>query len=289
MDRSALMGNIVDENLKITSGAGHPVRIGCLKKGVISNNSIIGGYHDQLKLHADVGSGGCPSAESLFFVVSDNIFINTRSAWSVSIAPQDAGSTEIVRDGVVERNLMRFSGPTHGWQGFMLTGTRIAARNNIVNLSGTADGSWGILVRDLGTSNSPVDTQIYNNTCYASDSGERVCVQVNVVAGSVTDTMIRNNLLYAPSANPKVPASCAGSNCVSSNNLLATTNPFLMSLPVVSADFQIASTSPAAKAGMSVPVLSDFGMRLRSLPPAVGAWDASGTALGVPGRPVLVP
>jgi hypothetical protein len=247
-ERMALMG------LRITEKSGsHNVRMPYATRSVLQHCYLQGSGSEQhvVKIHSgEWGSSGVTDARyGENIVVSDNIINGTNAGpWLMAIGPQSGRYDERIRNVIVERNQFRsvpeYGVALHVWASY------VSVRNNIFNLSGTSRGSTGAVTTRRGIEPAPEGNRFLNNTCYRGDAGsDTTCISVTSQA---SNSIVRNNLLYAPSASPRSVLSNDGVGTTASDNLNATSNPFMVSSPANAADFRLAAGSAAIDAGASV-------------------------------------
>jgi len=264
--RFALMGNVLSDS----TGAEHILRTPYIVKAVISHNDMSNpaAAKHVVKLHALL-YGVSPTGFSEQVVMSDNKFTGGAGAdWTVTVGPQDQFRNEKVRDIIVERNW--FAPHPSQRVALMLWAQDVTVRNNIFNLTGAVEQN-GMVVERRGTEPAPANVHAYNNTFYSGSSGG--FRPITFVLG--TGMAAKNNLGYAPLSTSRDMVS--GSAIIESNTTNAgilVSPGFVGATPVAPADFVLGAGSPAANAGATVPVFSDF---FRNDRPQGGAIDLGAT------------
>lgn len=177
-------GNNADSSAGANSS--HTVRIEGSTKFVLTNNSDTGTTAGKATSVITV------RGNTQYGEVADNI----ESDYGFTVLPQNKSTSELMRDVVVERNLLLNSGIAN-------RGTLITYRNNI--LKGKSGGSGYITTSyanpDVPTNTTPWGNEFYNNTIY-SDTTSNVNNAfwfLNSLTSSCTATVM-NNLAYFPSA-----------------------------------------------------------------------------------------
>jgi hypothetical protein len=257
--RMAILGNRIE---RVVERAEHGLRIWNASKTVISENIIrdpMPSKHS-LKLHAW-------GAVTQYVIVAGNRFRGDQ--WPVSIGPQDSISNELVREVIVERNLIEPYSRTA--LGFQIAAQDVTLRNNVGDLTGTsADQLIGVGQR--GIEPPPDRVKIYQNSVYAGDvypgPGGRSLTVASVSDG--TGGRVYNNLASAPrdtAVLPRVAAgNTAGSNLVLADPKFSSTDPYAGNF------LSIAAGSGVIDVGAAVPVFDDLAGNRR---PQIG----SGTGL----------
>lgn len=266
-------------NKLYNSEQSHILRIWGAYKGVVSHNLISGasawssqGRH-ALKLHApeekiigtfaETGSSGVPFGTH-FVVVSGNVF-GSSGPWTVSIEPQDDLKDERINDLVFERNkiLTEYGeGTTEVQASIMFSGQYGTIRNNIVDGSGSYNGSYSaIVIERRGAEPPPLGSRVYNNTVQNRDHDTQIAVGVSVHTNAI-DTIIRNNYVSFPNAlGTKTLITDNSAIAITSNNVI-TDNPYFVDADnqnPLSRDFSLTSSSTEAiDKGYAMPVLDDF-------------------------------
>ena len=267
--RISVLGN----NLQ-TVATQHVMRFPELVKGVLSNNSLGGGApaKDIIKLNGP--SGGPGASEQI--MISDNLAEAGNSSFIFSIAPQTNNVLEIVRETIVERNLLR-AGPNHS-RAADLSGNEITVRNNICDVTLGAVGGSCFTMQQKGSAPAPIpnNIRIYNNTAFSNTSGFFEVVQF-VGANAATNVTARNNLGSAPfvGAGARMIDGTPGAGFAQSTNLLnnSPVTLFGTAAPFAPADFQPAAGSPAIDTGTGLPLAPVFSDFFRTGRPRNATWD----------------
>jgi PKD repeat protein len=226
--------------------------------------------HNTLQFRAwDHAAGAARGTEdNKWNIISDNQFVNGggSSAYTMRIC-QDSGCNCPMgcdltgnvavenEDLIVERNLFRFDAtPPTGTVTFGIEawGGDLTFRNNLADyrggMTGVALANRFVTARGSAHPNASNDDDIhvYNNTVYFDEAhpGDfTFCGDVGAGGG----LFCRNNLLYAP--NHKGAFRAATDGFVASNNLAASSNPFVGPMPAPGStdadDFRIASPNPS--------------------------------------------
>lgn len=226
-NRSVFLGNRFDDATQVE----HNLRLPHIAWGVISNNYFANAPAQKhlLKLHA-LGENGAfyfPERRSHDFVISDNTFVGTASAWDVAIGPQNSTEDERVYRAIIERNLFRL-GPA-GAVSLVVWGSDITVRNNVFDVS-AASGGEGVLITRRGIEPAPTNDEVNNNTCYSA-TGTVECVRIS---GGGTGHASLNNLAVGA-----VGSSASG---VGTSNLAITASPWAAVTPSQLGDYR---TDPA--------------------------------------------
>jgi hypothetical protein len=280
--RHTMMGCAIDP----AYGGEHAVRNPYIDRGVISHNYLArpaSSKHcwtlrgaDQARTGVLIGAGMTTQK----VVAAENVFFNDLSAWTVTVAPQNTGVDERLKDVIVERNY--FVGGSGTNIAFVSRGsvTNLSVRNNIFNLTGNAGSSGPSAMSLSGYSDLVVPVSsghvIANNTIYRSDAVlNSVGVNLGVNAANYT---IKNNLMYAPMASSKAVINGTIGGLVTggnSSNTQASTSPFFQTLPsgnaLATTDFKPTSGSYAINAGDYMPVFDDIYRATRTGAYSIGA------------------
>ena len=257
-ERLAVMGNFLRGNT-----TEHVVRVQLSRPGVFQHNQFIHPTDGHLlKLHAPPFTDpGCCSGYNENLIVSDNTFIGFE-AWSFTIGPQDAFKDQRVRRAIIERNYFTTSGTGSEVQYslYMFSTVSSVARNNIIN----QPNKWGFQTQGIGVAQvgvvvgPPDNNRVYNNTCHRSNGNIR-CIHIEA---DPINTTVRNNLVWVPSAGASTVALIDESTegVTASNNLKASSNPFITGTPAVVTDFALADGfSAAIDQGFDIPAIQiDF-------------------------------
>jgi hypothetical protein len=198
-----------------------------------------------IKLHAvsRTSNNSYPERDSHHYVLAHNTLVGGNNDWSVAVGPQNATNEEVARTGIIEAN--HFVAGSGTQVHLILWAQDQTVRNNIFDMTG-GSGSSGVRIARRGIEPPPANNRVYNNTCYRRDSDNgATCVSST---GSASNSTSVNNLIYAPATSS--PDASTGAQ-VERNNLVATSNPFVVSQPKAPADFRLASGSAAIDAGMS--------------------------------------
>lgn len=229
--RMALLGNHVHD-----AGTTHIARIWHAPKSVISHNVLRNPGNDRhsLKLHNTTNVAGLPDGQ--YIVISDNRFRG--GGWPVAIGPQNDFSDEVVKDVVVERNIVEAYHTTQ--VGFKIWAQNAMLRNNVA-----IGGGYPWLFRLASVARRageppPTGARIHNNTVYRPEGGD-----VQVVLSYWADTQVVNNSAYTLSG----AASVGGEGDQFISNLVD---------PSWNGDWHLELGNPAIDAGAAVPVYDDL-------------------------------
>jgi len=248
IDKVTVLGNHLEDAV----GGEHIIRAVQIQRGIISNN-ILSNCRNQkhpLTIRA------LDNSESFYVVVSDNI-VESPDDWAIqAVAKNNDLHTVYGHDLIFERNYIT---QIHGRAGVQVGihlsyATDVTVRNNIFNM----DGWEGARAVD-----HVPNTFVYNNTAYTSNA-----TNVSFVDGEAT---LINNLVYVPNGS----VSWNGSS--NSNNIEATTNPFVSTTFDGPEDFALHNESQAINAGTNVTVKYDFNFADR---PVSGLFDAGAYEYG---------
>ncbi len=228
----------------------HTMRLFHVGGGVISNNRLgaSGANKVSLKLHAIPfgGPGGQPAGlYSERIVISDNRFeAGNLQNWTFALESENQDEDERIRTVIVERN--HFTSGNNSSAAIVAAAAFLSVRNNIFDLSGTTSAVTGVAYQKTNSAPAPLNGHFENNTCYASSTpAGPVCMKLGNFAG----TRAYNNLIYAPNAPSEIVVSGGGDL---RNNILATTNPFVVASPSASQDFQLKAGASGIDAGVAV-------------------------------------
>lgn len=301
----SIMGNELGDMVNAAGSGSHVVRIPYISKGVIANNTIArSSLNLAIKMHgpywcdADSIVGTCDSpnnnapmplgysyltntppigpyaatsGETEQVVVSDNKIIGAGSPYLVVTGPRDGVNDERVRDIIIERNWFQASNSLTQ-KAVVIHSYETTARNNICDMTGGAP--WVAcfepsLYSSTSAAHPPYDIRIYSNTAYRGNSGSDFSVvKIDTTSTNVT---VQNNLAYAPlSTSTMVVNGTGGGGLVQSNNStpaqIKNTFPAWVSAnPSSPENFSLTAGSYARKAGLAVPVWSDFFRTSRPL------------------------
>jgi len=249
--RVAVMGNVLSDS----SAAEHVLRTPYIYKGVFSHNDMSKQAPTKhvVKIQAASWFMAAPTVYTEQVLLSDNKFTaGDGGSWTVTLGPMNAQSDERVKQVIVERNW--FAPHPAQSQALTLWAQDVTVRNNLFNLTGTAD-HVGMVVERRGIEPPPANVHVYNNTFYSNSSGSFSPIRFSEGLGMVA----KNNLGYAPLSTSRdmVSGSAIIQNNTSDTGILLSPG-FLGATPVVPADFVLGAASPALNAGAAAPVFSDF-------------------------------
>lgn len=235
------------------------------------------------------------STPSRFLVVSDNDFITSEAPIRGCGNEKPAIWTASCHDVLIDRNFIHAppSSPYGMFTAMMqqsLLGLSI--RNNIIDCTSNTrichaykgPSAWG--------NGSPGGDFLYayNNTCYWKNKGgwQFHCIRAD---GGATRKVVRNNLLFT-TGNTGGSTTVVKGTGIFTQNILATSNPFVVANPVKPSDFRTTPGGSADGAGAAPPGNQwDFGgsLRTQSSAPA-GAWGGGGSPKDFtpPASPVLL-
>jgi hypothetical protein len=179
-----------------------------------------------------------------FSIISDNTFEQPDDiSWIAAIAPVDDTKDQRCENIIVERNTFRAG--TTARIALYLHDSYVTVRNNVFDGTLSTDTFYGVRVSDRGIAPAPVGVAVYNNTFYrASAAGALTCVTIDTLANQ---SVVRNNLGSAPSG---ALLGGSGTGLVQSNNLYATTVPFMNA---ATGDFRLTAGAEAIDQGMVLP------------------------------------
>jgi hypothetical protein len=248
IDKAIVMGNHLEDAV----GGEHVIRAEQIQKGIISNNILSNSRNQKHPLTIRALN----NSESYHIVVSDNI-VESPDDWAIqAVAKNNNLHTVYGHDLIFERNYIT---QIHGRAGVQVGihlsyASDVTVRNNIFNM----DGWEGHTCVDVVP-----NTFVYNNTAYASDASN-----IRLVDGGAT---LINNLVYVPSG------SVTWNGSTTSNNIEASSNPFVSSTFNKPEDFELHSASQAINAGTNVLVKYDFKGAVR---PVSGVYDVGAYEFG---------
>lgn len=263
-------------------------RIQFLDRGVIQHNYIAEQSSSKalLKFHSCKWTESihpCGATYSEYVVISDNDFIGGGGgAWMVELGPQTASTPtdERLRRITVERNY--FKAGTKVQIAINAQTSESVVRDNIFNMS---DGRYwnGVEFGQRGGMPENVSgNQAYNNTCYASETGQSSIDCVGISGTAYSGSVAKNNILYAPGFSK--PEVVSGGAQDSSGNVIAQSNPFVSAAPKVKSDFRLSepiSSSTSSKSFLGF----DGAVRLDKT--EVGAYSTGNVGTTPP--PVMIP
>ena len=295
-DRLTIMGNDFDNG---DTGA-HVVRVTYAAKSVISNNTLRrpATNNHVLKLHGPAwrilpsvvtaqptGTAGLGigAGISRWNVISDNIFSDSATPWTIAIQPTNNSRDERVQDIIFERNWIT-SGATNQ-VGLVVGATFVTVRNNLFDMTNSNNGDTrAVLVRQDGIEPAPDTVDFYNNTVYMGSAPANTSGGFQLAA-TASNTTLKNNLVYFPLGPANTTfnkflydlgtntVTCA--SCNSSDSQVKNTAPLFTSV----APFNPANAKPTAgsyaigggaSVPVAVPVWSDF-FRVANPPHYIGA------------------
>jgi hypothetical protein len=203
----------------------------------------------------------------------DSAGVGVDGAWTCVIGPQNSITDERHRNIVFDGNVISSSNNT--FIPLKLGGEDVTVRNNIIVRTGGAGDSGNsaaIWVAREGIEPQPLRVQVYGNTVYRADAGFTRGVRIT---SGATSTVAKNNLVYAPNEPTADAVLDSGTGSSVSNNVVATSNPFVVGSPVNPADFDVTGGSQASNAGVLVngAIVAFDGITLRANPPDVGAFE----------------
>ncbi len=232
-----------------------------------------------------------PETETHNVLISNNVFQSDLDGWAVVLGPKNHFTDERVHDIIVERNLFLAGSTSRAY--VLASGRNHSIRNNIFNMTGGSSYT-PVEVQRRGVEPAPRDVRIYNNTCYSRDSSSATVRCVRVGSDS-RGTFTANNLLYAPNASRIDMVESAAPDTTESNNVVASSSPFVSSNPVTAPQFRPASGSNNVGANLGW-ASGDFTGVVR---PASGGWNVGayesanggggGGGASPPAAPVLLP
>jgi len=270
--RSAVMGTSV---AGVTGSAEHILRIWHTRRMVISDNILMdpAGTKHVIKLHNERELYGLVATSppfppnGQFVIISNNIFRSSDNS-IINVGPQnnDVGIDEFIRDVIIERNsFLARTTSQDTTRDIQIRAYNVTVRNNVFNGQG-AFGDYAAVHVFTGA-NQPgasIGTSVYDNSIYHGGSITQFA-GIQVVGGSQL-TIVRNNIAYAPSGVIKTVLDNGASGTVSSNNVLASSNPFV-SPPN---NLRLLTGNSAINTGASVPVFDDYDLKSR---PIGSGWD----------------
>ncbi len=309
--RGALMGN--DFNgwpTRQATGMTHTYRMAYADRLAILHNKVISGGLDAGTIRAcpwngGVQSGVCNGRYTQYVYSANNEHIGcdgtAGAAPCMRVADVKPGITPNegrIRDLIFDSNVFRAGpdGPMGSTlTGFVFHGDRITVRNNICDATnGRANVlCFHVSLDSVGTP-APVGSRVYNNTCYRGPDGAGVAC-VGATAGSGHEA--RNNLVFnSGTGTSNMIFRSVG--LTQSNNVIASSNPFVSSAPTTPADFMLRSDAPAIDVGVHISSnLVDFSGSPRPRDgngdgisnPDVGALEFLGIdSPGAPSPPILL-
>jgi hypothetical protein len=241
VDYNAIIGNNMDG--APNSGPGNPpaeiLRLPACRFCVVSNNRLANSSQNwgaTLKFLNASGGGGGPwlGQYTEYTVISDNLLTGTSGSIKGSIAPTNNTFDERIRYIILERNLIQSGG---GAAKFLVSGTNITVRNNVVsqdstcgNTSGANCSDYGFQVSQNGIEPVPQFVEVYNNTCY-NHVTEPGCV--GFIGGDGThapgiNSWAQNNLFYNNGSAGNAVTNNGAGNTVSNNTTNSAANPLLI-------------------------------------------------------------
>jgi len=215
-----------------------------------------------------------------------------------SVGPQYSSANEPVDDVIVDSNLVM---P-------LATVTSDGGPSAPIDLKNVLNGivrnnfmvpvnEWAqqIMIESYSGARAASGNRIIGNSVWASRSdGFASNVYVSKDAAT-TGSLFQDNLAYCSNQWSGTLVSCGGASCTATNNLRATTNPFLTTAPVTMDDVRIGQSSSAANQGVTTVglVVDAFGgLRIGSTldvgADEYGAPQADGSASAPPPPPVLL-
>lgn len=213
--RFAMLGN----NLAAKTGASgvHTFRAGWLKTSVLSNNTMSkasSGCHN-IKLHGPTYGVVTDFTEKV--IISNNHLIGGNPGTIIDVEPQNDLIDERIRNVIIENNYVP-SGAASDTP-CRISGSKITARNNIINFTGGPVGTnfSTFYVLQRGAEPIPDEIWIYNNTVYnpVANPTFRILRMDDVP----TNVVLRNNLAYSPnSTTVEVSFGTGGTGSSQSNN-----------------------------------------------------------------------
>ncbi|MCC6672061.1 MAG: PKD domain-containing protein [Planctomycetes bacterium] len=201
--RFALVGN----DLQRTRNS-HAARLWQIVKGVVRGNTIWdAGYGNNpnrqiLKIHSLTNE---PTRD---FQVCENSFRG--QAWSVCIAPKDRYSTDVLVNGIVERNTFLEDVASQDQTQIMLMfcARQMTVRNNVFRMGTRSPWTTAVWVWEYGNGvPTPDDISIYNNTAAHMPNASFTDTQFLLIeAQNGTNIRCWNNVLYAPNSSSSTTA-----------------------------------------------------------------------------------
>lgn len=250
-----------------------------------------------LTLGDSVGTAGLGAGYSRWLIFSDNRVIADTSVFAIAVQATNDSIDERIKDVIYERNYTT-AGPTFQY-GFIVTATEVTARNNVIDMTASVEGSGGagrcFLVYQPGNDANhnnlvPDNVWLYNNTCYTSATFGSAKVALAVL-GSTAGTpvqpnhvTVKNNLLYAPNTTTPLLLNDSGTtNLTRSNNTTDSTDAAgdgttktspLFDSVLTWAGFRPSATSPIKNSGTPVfpSVYDAFGCKSKSGNVRLGAF-----------------
>ena len=227
----------------------HILRVWDAVKCVISSNILRDPMWSKgsLKLHARKWNDSDLGRDSKDIVISDNRFRGDQ--WPCVIGPQDHISLEVIRNVVVERNIIEPNPRTV--VGFPISAQDVTVRNNTGD--GTSSGMTLVVFFRRGMEPAPDRARVYNNTIYRGDAGTVTCCRIRAGTGS----RVVNN--FAANADGSAIAFSSTVQVTHDNNFTST-SPAFRSMDPYSSNFLelTANSTDAIDKGDRVPVYDDF-------------------------------
>lgn len=310
-EKSLFLGNQIIDN----ENNEHNWRSQHLDKAVIAHNFFdrAANHKENMTIRAcnwfkscggtgNPGVGTAGTGDTREFIVSDNRFRMRHCCSNLSTKPQNQESFEVVRQGLIERNV--FEGAQNGTlqTSIVIHAQDVTVRNNIFDSTlwwadpaHTGVTRKAIQITDRGGVGvpDPANVSVLHNTLYDGSSWPGGVDMVRANKG--TGHEIVNNLLYAPNmSNAQVVANSSGvvrqgANLMDGRDYSGS--PFVSSAPKIPADYRLRVDSPVRDRGLATDALADFDGNVRaSGAPDVGAFEVvTQGGGGAPVAPVLLP
>ena len=130
----------------------------------------------------------------------------------------------------------------------------VIIRNNVFDDS-LGNGTVAVLYEQRNTYvPAPSDVRIYNNTVYTTNTSS----QAFNIGAEVANCRVRNNLFAVPSVSSSLIGGGGGSGWVADHNLITASPGFTNA---AGGDFSLASGSPAANQGTTLPEVREDSVR----------------------------
>jgi len=237
---------VTDSQLGPFEGAAfyeHIIRLQPVQKGALTDLYVTGalGGKEQVSIRARE-SGAESKQDSYDFYIADVHTHSTNDAYSIWIAPSNAGYGEDIYDAVVERVFMTRASST-GQHCFTIQASHIDIRNTICTSPNGAE-SWVVFKGDdlstRGGTHPQTDVRFINNTFYTgkSDSGNGFILTWFLGSTTPEYAVLTNLLAYTPNITGTLsypagtPPTGYALTTSSTNTQIKTVNPFSATIDV---------------------------------------------------------
>lgn len=173
-------------------------------------------------------------------VVISDCQLETTGNTAATIKPTQPENNEHIEDVIFERNWCWQPVGGVGSAGLVMHGARLTSRNNIYNLTESADARTGVSIVGSGAeSPASSDCRSINDTVYTADVGS---INAVTIQSGATDSLVANLISWTPNSTNTNVVSDSGTGTVTANNSTKTqsdaaTSPFVSDTPSAVEDF----------------------------------------------------